>query len=694
MNDEITLGYLVDPFEQFQDTNGLPIVNGTVEVYDEDTENLAVIYKDFNQTLQENPCPLDTLGNATIISDGTKFYNIIVKDGDGNILLSKNHIKVADSISETVIINQRAVVLPGDGITVVSTEVGNTTNYTVAIDPDITVSSISGQDGIEVSADGNNYTIYPTSALFDKIDGEFGVYKKVTDLGGGNYKVNIGLNHQGMCDMNNDSIAVGYATSANNMSFAHGSLTIAAATGSHAEGYQTYIPESAVGAHAEGYTTSAGGLFSHTEGFQTLTNNLYSHAEGNATIASGDYSHAEGATTYTQGSFSHAEGIDTSAIGQESHAEGDNTVAFGVYSHSEGYSGIASGQGSHSEGNNNSALNNYSHAEGWNTFANSYGGHTEGVDTSAFGWSNHAEGELCIVSGNDAHAEGFDTSAIQTASHSEGYQTLASGQYSHAEGMNTTTRDYGAHSQGIYTSAIGQGSFAGGHDSIASANYSVALGENVIANGVNQTVLGQYNSANASDIFQIGNGSANDARHNIFAVSGTTITCAPTNLYIPRNNTQLHDKPLDIISILMNTGTEFFHKSQTRQSISYNTWKNLVTNADTMTIPDDTRVVRITGAIYVEVNGSVDPINTIRLQIYRDASTTIIWEGYGSCASILNETGVIVFPVDLTLRSIGGGINGTVDQNGLRISCRYNDQNADLGSTNTITYDLHYSRII
>ena len=255
MNEEITLGYLIDPFEQFQDTNGLPIVSGIVEVYDEDTENLATIYKDFNQTLQTNPCPTDSLGNVTVIADGTKFYNIIVKDSEGNILLSKNHIKVSNSITETEIINQRAVVLPGDGINVVTTELGNTTNYTVSIDKDYSITNISGADGIEVSADGNNYTVYPTSALFDKVNAEYGLYKSVEDLGDNNYRINIGLNHFGDCRMDGAGIAVGKDTTANNISFAQGDSCVSNSQGSHAEGYYT----TALGeyAHAEGRRTTA-----------------------------------------------------------------------------------------------------------------------------------------------------------------------------------------------------------------------------------------------------------------------------------------------------------------------------------------------------------------------------------------------------------------------------------------------------
>lgn len=371
MDNEITLGYLIDPFEQFQDTNGLPIISGIVEVYDEDTENLATIYKDFNQTLQTNPCPIDSLGNVTIIADGTKFYNIIVKDSERNILLSKNHIKVSNSITETEIINQRAVVLPGDGINVVTTELGNTTNYTVSI--------------------------YQTSALFDKVNAEYGLYKSVEDLGDNNYRINIGLNHFGDCRMDGAGIAVGKDTTANNISFAQGDSCVSNSQGSHAEGY---------------YTTA---------------NNRGSHSEGYTTITNGDYSHAEGVNTIANGPGAHSEGNGTVAVGGKSHAEGNSTSAVGYASHAEGQGTVANGWTSHAEGRGTSAAAAVSHAEGANTSAVGIGSHAEGDHTVANGAYSHAEGEFTTAAGSCSHTIGSNTIAYGTNSLAGGFNTIASG---------------------------------------------------------------------------------------------------------------------------------------------------------------------------------------------------------------------------------------------------------------------------
>lgn len=369
MDEEITLGYLIDPFEQFQDTNGLPIISGIVEVYDEDTENLATIYKDFNQTLQTNPCPTDSLGNVTVIADGTKFYNIIVKDSEGNILLSKNHIKVSNSITETEIINQRAVVLPGEGINVVTTELGNTTNYTVSIDPDYSpINSISGDNGIEVSADGKDYTVYATSGIFSPVNGEYGVYTNIQDMGGGNYRLNVGLNHQGSCQMDGQSIAIGTNTTAIRQGFANGAQTNAADY-CHAEGLLTTA--AGQGTHAEGFTTNSYGYMCHSEGYQTTAGQYYSHAEGDNNRAEAVACHAEGQDTSAVTDYAHTEGYQTKAIngGKYGHAEGMNTIVSGYGAHSEGSYTSACGTCSHAEGHNTLAAADYSHAGGNNTIA-------------------------------------------------------------------------------------------------------------------------------------------------------------------------------------------------------------------------------------------------------------------------------------------------------------------------------------
>ena len=232
----------------------------------------------------------------------------------------------------------------------------------------------------------------------------------------------------------------------------------------------------------KGGNNTARGTSSVAEGSGSKAIGNYSHAEGHAT-ANGNTSHAEGGGQ-AYGSFSHAEGRGT-ASGDTSHAEGTGTQANGDYSHAEGYS--------------TSATSHYSHAEGYNTIASASYSHAEGYQTKAFGYTSHTEGSYTTASGNSSHAEG--------------YQTTASGHYSHVEGTGTQANGDSSHAEGVGT--------------IANGNYSHVEGAGTQANNMFEHASGQFNiSSSASTtfgdsgntLFSVGNGTANNARHNAFEI--------------------------------------------------------------------------------------------------------------------------------------------------------------------------------
>lgn len=141
---------------------------------------------------------------------------------------------------------------------------------------------------------------------------------------------------------------------------------------------------------------------------------------------------------------------------------------------------------------NNKAVGMNSHAEGVNTKAIGMFSHTEGAITKAIGINSHAEGSATTASGNQAHTEGSSTTASGINSHAEGGNTQAIGINSHAENNSTTASGQDSHSEGVGT--------------IASSDY--------------QHVQGKYNVEDNNNKFAhiIGNGTANDARSNAFAV--------------------------------------------------------------------------------------------------------------------------------------------------------------------------------
>lgn len=192
-------------------------------------------------------------------------------------------------------------------------------------------------------------------------------------------------------------------------------------------------------------------------------------------------------------------------------------------------SGSTAGNGSTAEGYDNTSSNLYSHAEGLSTVASGNYAHTEGQSTNATKICAHAEGGYTIASGEYAHAEGLATTASGFYSHAEGYYTQATGIYSHAEGGSKTS------STARYTLASGNYSHAEGYGAQATGNYAHAEGNFTTAShskshaegfytktgAENQHVMGQYNVGKSSTVFEIGWGSSDSLRKNIFEIDTT-----------------------------------------------------------------------------------------------------------------------------------------------------------------------------
>lgn len=176
---------------------------------------------------------------------------------------------------------------------------------------------------------------------------------------------------------------------------------------------------------------------------------------------------------------------DTEAvIGNLSVSEGSSTAASAYTSHAEGYFTRASGNGSHAEGYGDQVLYDYDYS----IQATGTGAHAEG-----YAGINGAFRPI-LASGNGSHAEGYASSGGVTASgtgaHAEGTGTTASGNFSHAEGSSTTAVGSSSHAQ----------------------NYATKAGYNY------QTAIGQYNDNQSTSAFEIGNGTADNARSNALTV--------------------------------------------------------------------------------------------------------------------------------------------------------------------------------
>lgn len=93
------------------------------------------------------------------------------------------------------------------------------------------------------------------------------------------------------------------------------------------------------------------------------------------------------------------------------------------------------------------------------------------------------------------------------------------------------TPSSGTTASGVYSTAMGCANSASGAGSTAMGYYTTANQEHM-------TAMGQYNSPRTGDLFNIGNGTANNARSNIVEVNSTSLN---VNGDIKRNGTSLGD---------------------------------------------------------------------------------------------------------------------------------------------------------
>lgn len=129
----------------------------------------------------------------------------------------------------------------------------------------------------------------------------------------------------------------------------------------------------------------------------------------------------------------------------------------------------------------------------------------------SIGGRSLCEGTNTGAEGSGSHAEGIGTASLSDAAHAEGENTTAGyngniGEAAHAEGGLTTASGDASHAEGMGTAASGAASHAGGYYTKASSDY--------------QTVIGKWNIEDNADTygFIVGNGTADDAQSNAFAV--------------------------------------------------------------------------------------------------------------------------------------------------------------------------------
>ena len=299
--------------------------------------------------------------------------------------------------------------------------------------------------------------------------------------------------------------------------FSEGYYTKASGKSSHAEGWSANA--SGESSHAEGFSTAASGSDSHAEGYYTVASKAYAHSEGDQTTASGQASHTEGTYCEATAESSHAEGYKTHATGLRSHAEGLESVAEGYYSHAEGFYTVAAGASSHAEGGYDGyfqqgtvvAIDTENKTYEVSGLPIIYSASNYPAYNGAFYSKNSTTPSLYKIISTTKSSDNFIFTVSEMHSNIAvgdpfyiyiGSKTI--GRLSHAEGDRCYTIGTASHAEGCQTRASGSYSHAGGSYTIASQS--------------SQTAIGKYNDNKSNTLFEVGNGTADDARSNAFVV--------------------------------------------------------------------------------------------------------------------------------------------------------------------------------
>lgn len=360
----------------------------------------------------------------------------------------------------------------------------------------------------------------------------------------------------------------GHSTIAYIEAHAEGVSTVAYAY-AHSEGTSTFARGSY--SHSEGYGSYATGTNAHAEN-SSYANGKNSHSGGQAT-AGGENSFAHGTKgTLASGtnsvSFISGTASGSSSFNVNGTASGENSVVLtGTASNINAVSlgGTASGSNSvaiKGSATTTNAVAITGTASGENSIAlggtasgsNSVSVKGNAITTNAVAITGTASGENSIAL--DGTASGSNSVSIQGVAKST--DSVAIGQGSVAETGQGAMALIKGHATGQYSLATGEGTLASGKDSASFGNstqatnfQSIAFGTKTISSGVNSTTFGNISTAsgensfasgtstkvqnkgehafgnynvsvpasdNTGTLFTIGDGTADDKRHNIVAV--------------------------------------------------------------------------------------------------------------------------------------------------------------------------------
>lgn len=127
----MAFAYVLDPTNQYQNRAGVNNVHGFFKVYINDTDDIAVTYKDFNGTLNPERIDIDNNGRAVIIADSSRPYRVEMYEPNGTLVFTQYPVWCVASGGGMSMVNVEST----DGsVSVQKTTSGGLTTYDLSVD--------------------------------------------------------------------------------------------------------------------------------------------------------------------------------------------------------------------------------------------------------------------------------------------------------------------------------------------------------------------------------------------------------------------------------------------------------------------------------------------------------------------------------------------------------------------------------
>ena len=132
--DNLKLGYIVEPFLQWENLNGKPATNAYVEVYLAGTNTKYITYQNFDGTRNPFQIIIPSDGRTTILGDVSYTYDVYFYSSNGNLICSR--LNISPNVPGNVSISGKATIIEStDGTVQISayTDEDNIDRYDLSV---------------------------------------------------------------------------------------------------------------------------------------------------------------------------------------------------------------------------------------------------------------------------------------------------------------------------------------------------------------------------------------------------------------------------------------------------------------------------------------------------------------------------------------------------------------------------------